>query len=165
MNIFIFMKQFIILLIPIIFTKCFVLNEAGLNINSDIRGSEAKKLVSEAIQTAEINALTIYLANNGMRGGIAPISALIVVNGLLASKLYPYVSKIQDASFYSEGSVYQCTEDIKKKGAISLGLTYSEQPASGLGGPLRDAAILPEFASCELEKTGSLLGIPKVIDL
>jgi small lipoprotein (TIGR04452 family) len=60
MNIFIFMKQFIILLIPIIFTKCLVLNEAGLNINSDIRGSEAKKLVSEAIQTAEINALTIY---------------------------------------------------------------------------------------------------------
>lgn len=159
------MKRILSLLMLSTFYQCFVLNEAGLNINSDIRGSEAKKLVSEAIQTAEINALTIYLANNGMRGGIAPISALIVVNGLLASKLYPYISKVHDASYYTEVSVYQCTEDIKKKGAISLGLTYSEQTASGLGGPLRDAAILPEFASCELEKTGSLLGIPKVIDL
>ncbi len=159
------MKRLISPIFLLLLTNCFVLNEAGLNANNDIRGSEAKKLISTAIRDAEISALNIYLANNGMSGGITAITPLVVINGLLAEKLYPYVSKIEDGSFYTNISVLQCAEDIKSKGAISLGLAYSELPASGLGGPLRDSVLLPEFASCNLEKTGSLLGIPKVIDL
>ena len=158
-------KQFIIYLSIITLSHCFILNEAGLNENNDIRGSDAKKSIAEAIKTAEISALNIYLANNGMNGGITAILALVLVNGLLAEKLYPLVSIIEDGSYYTNISVLQCLEDIKGKGAISLGLSFSELPASGLGGPLRDAILLPEFASCKLEKSASLLGIPKVIDL
>jgi small lipoprotein (TIGR04452 family) len=159
------MKYYLNFLLILTLNHCFVLNEAGLNANNDIRGSEAKKSIAEAIKTAEISALNIYLANNGMSGGISAIASLVVVNGLLAEKLYPFVSKIEDGSYYTPISVLQCVEDIKGKGAISLGLAFSELPSSGLGGPLRDAILLPEFASCEIEKTGSLLGIPKVIDL
>ena len=159
------MKRYLFFLLIISLSNCFVLNEAGMNAFNDINGSESKKLIANAIQTAEVSALNIYLANNGMSGGITAIASLVVVNGLLAQKLYPYVSKIEDGSYYSKISVLQCVEDIKTKGAISLGLSYSELPSSGLGGPLRDAALLPEFASCELEKSESFISVPKVIDL
>jgi small lipoprotein (TIGR04452 family) len=165
MNIFNFMKQFIILLLPFLFTQCFVLNEAGLNINDDIKGKEAKKLISDSISEAEVSALNLWLSQNGMKGGASAIASLVVINGVLAQQLYPYIAKIEDGAYYTSISVLQCTEDIKSKGALSLGLSFSELPVLGLGGPLRDAYLLSEFSSCKLNKTGSLIGVPRVIDL
>ncbi len=159
------MKQFIIFILPFLFTQCFVLNEAGLNINDDIKGKEAKKMISDSILEAEVSALNLWLSQNGMKGGASAIVSLVAINGILAQKLYPYIAKIEDGAYYKSISVLQCSEDIKSKGALSLGLSFSELPVSGLGGPLRDAYLLPEFASCNLKKTGSLIGVPRVIDL
>lgn len=159
------MKNTIFVLLLTLNFQCIILNEAGLSPNGDIKGSLAKKILSDAILEAESSALSLYLSNGGMKGGITAIAPLIAINGFLASKLYPLTSKIEDQSYYSSQSVEKCEEDIKSKGAIVLGLGFSDLPPSGLAGPLRDSALLPEFASCDLKKSGKLISLPGGIQL
>ena len=80
----------------LLFTGCLILEEAGLNPNDDLSGKEAKKQISESIKNAEGQALTFWLAQNGMGGGISSAVPLIAINGYLASFLYPYISRIED---------------------------------------------------------------------
>lgn len=152
-------------LLLIISLKCAILEDAGLNPNDDIKGKEALQILSQAIYEAEALGINYWLSSSGMKGGSGAILPLVLINGILASKLYPYTSTIEPSTYYSRSSVLQCEADIKTKGALYLGLTYDSLPASGIGGPLRDSKILPEFASCNLIKKGSILSIPRVIDL
>lgn len=146
--------QFFLLLF---FSGCMVLNKAGLNPKGDLKGTEAKNEISESIRDAEAQALAFWLAQNGMEGGLGSAAGLIVINGYLASYLYPYVSKIEENSFYNKNSVEQCKDSIETKGALLLGLSYNSLPPSGLGASVRDPVLLESFASCNLKKSGSLI--------
>ena len=61
------MKQFTIFILPFLFTQCFVLNEAGLNINDDIKGKDSNKMISDSILEVEASALNLWLSQNGMK--------------------------------------------------------------------------------------------------
>lgn len=159
------MKFFSICILGLLFSGCLILEEAGINPNDDLSGKEAKKQISESIRNAESQALSFWLAQNGMGGGINSAIPLIAVNGYLASIFYPYISKIEDKSYYKNKSVQDCKEAIETKGALLLGVSYNSLPPAGIAAPARDAYLLENFSACELTKAGSLLSIPKVIDL
>jgi small lipoprotein (TIGR04452 family) len=130
-----------------------------------ISGIEAKERISDAILEAEVTASSFWLSQNGMKGGAGPISPLLLINGFLAKILYPFTSKIADKDSFMESSVLQCESHIRTKGALVLGASLENLAPSGALGSFRDAALLPEFAGCDLEKTGKIITISGVIKL
>lgn len=119
-----------------------------------------KKEISEAIFEAETTASAYWLSQSGMKGGQGPISPLLIINGFLTKILYPYVSEIKDNDSFMESSVLQCESDIRSKGALVLGSIYDS--LTTVGGVARDALLLPEFASCDLENTGKIITIEPI---
>ncbi|MCG6162154.1 TIGR04452 family lipoprotein, partial [Leptospira bandrabouensis] len=85
---------------------------------------------------------------------------LLIINGFLAKILYSYISKIEDKESFLESSVLQCESDIRTKGALVLGSIYDGLTTAG--GVIRDAYLLPEFASCDLKKTGKIITIEPI---
>ncbi|PJZ47039.1 TIGR04452 family lipoprotein [Leptospira brenneri] len=155
------MKQiFISILFFIFLTNCMLTEGIGIPTYGAIKGSEAKKRISDAIFEAESTASAFWLAQSGMKGGQGPISPLLLINGFLTKALYSYVSKIEDSESFMESSVLQCESDIRTKGALVLGSIYDG--LTTVGGVARDALLLPEFASCDLEKTGKIITIEPV---
>ncbi len=147
------------------FSSCMITEGIGIPTYGAITGSEAKVRISDAILEAEVSASSFWLSQNGMKAGSGPISPLLFINGFLAKALYPFTSKVSDKDSYIETSVSQCELDIRTKGALILGSVLENLPPSGALGSARDAALLPAFANCDLEKTGKIITIDGVIKL
>ncbi|TGK81722.1 TIGR04452 family lipoprotein [Leptospira noumeaensis] len=155
------MKQiFLSILFFVFLTNCVVTEGIGIPTYGAIKGSEAKKRISDAVFEAESTASGYWLAQTGMKGGQGPISPLLLINGFLTKAVYSYLADIQDGQSYMESSVLQCESDIRTKGALVLGSVYDS--LTTVGGVVRDALLLPEFASCDLEKTGKIITIEPV---
>ncbi|EOQ95637.1 hypothetical protein LEP1GSC195_3476 [Leptospira wolbachii serovar Codice str. CDC] len=155
------MKQiFLSILFFVFLTNCMLTEGIGIPTYGAIRGTEAKKRISEAIFEAETTASAYWLSQSGMKGGQGPISPLLIINGFLTKILYPYVSEIKDNDSFMESSVLQCESDIRSKGALVLGSIYDS--LTTVGGVARDALLLPEFASCDLENTGKIITIEPI---
>ncbi|MBM9548735.1 TIGR04452 family lipoprotein [Leptospira sp. 201903074] len=155
------MKQiFLSILFFVFLTNCMLTEGIGIPTYGAIKGSEAKKRISDAIFEAESTASSFWLAQSGMKGGQGPISPLLIINGFLARILYSYVTEIEDNESFMESSVLQCESDIRTKGALVLGSVYDG--LTTVGGVTRDAILLPEFASCDLEKTGKIITIEPI---
>ncbi|XDD46330.1 TIGR04452 family lipoprotein [Leptospira sp. WS39.C2] len=155
------MKQIILSILFFVFlTNCMLTEGIGIPTYGAVKGSEAKKRISDAIFEAETTASSFWLAQSGMKGGQGPISPLLLVNGLLAKILYGFISEIEDNQSFMESSVLQCESDIRTKGALVLGSAYDSLTTAG--GVIRDAYLLPEFASCDLEKTGKIITIEPI---
>ncbi|MCW7468978.1 TIGR04452 family lipoprotein [Leptospira kanakyensis] len=155
------MKQiFLSILFFVFLTNCVVTEGIGIPTYGAIKGSEAKKRISDAVFEAESTASGYWLAQSGMKGGQGPISPLLLINGFLTKAVYSYLADIEDDQSYMESSVLQCESDIRTKGALVLGNVYDS--LTTVGGVVRDALLLPEFASCDLEKTGKIITIEPV---
>ncbi|TGK50190.1 TIGR04452 family lipoprotein [Leptospira kanakyensis] len=155
------MKQiFLSILFFVFLTNCVVTEGIGIPTYGAIKGSEAKKRISDAVFEAESTASGYWLAQSGMKGGQGPISPLLLINGFLTKTVYSYLADIEDDQSYMESSVLQCESDIRTKGALVLGSVYDS--LTTVGGVVRDALLLPEFASCDLEKTGKIITIEPV---
>ncbi|TGM30452.1 TIGR04452 family lipoprotein [Leptospira selangorensis] len=155
------MRQiFLSILFLFVFTNCILTEGIGIPTYGAIKGSEAKKRISDAILEAESTASAFWLAQSGMKGGQGPISPLLLINGYLAKIIYSFVSNIDDNESYMESSVLQCESDIRTKGALVLGSIYDG--LTTVGGVARDALLLPEFASCDLDKTGKIITIEPI---
>ncbi|TGL86753.1 TIGR04452 family lipoprotein [Leptospira congkakensis] len=155
------MRQiFLSILFFVFLTNCMLTEGIGIPTYGAVKGSEAKKRISEAIFEAESTASSFWLAQTGMKGGQGPISPLLLVNGLLAKIIYSYLSNIEDNESFMESSVLQCESDIRTKGALVLGSVYDG--LTTVGGVTRDGLLLPEFASCDLEKTGKIITIEPI---
>ncbi|MCW7460892.1 TIGR04452 family lipoprotein [Leptospira limi] len=155
------MKQIILSILFFVFlTNCMLTEGIGIPTYGAVKGSEAKKRISDAIFEAESTATSFWLSQSGMKGGQGPISPLLIINGFLAKILYSYISKIEDKESFMESSVLQCESDIRTKGALVLGSIYDGLTTTG--GVIRDAYLLPEFASCDLEKTGKIITIEPI---
>ncbi|EMY62962.1 TIGR04452 family lipoprotein [Leptospira terpstrae] len=151
---------FLSILFFVFLTNCMLTEGIGIPTYGAIKGSEAKKRISDAIFEAESTASSFWLAQSGMKGGQGPISPLLIINGFLAKILYSYIATIEDQDSFMESSVLQCESDIKTKGALVLGSIYDG--LTTVGGGTRDAILLPEFASCDLEKTGKIITIEPI---
>lgn len=155
------MKQvFLAILFFVFLTNCMLTEGIGIPTYGAIRGSEAKKRISEVIFEAETTASAFWLSQSGMKGGQGPISPLLIINGFLTQILYSYVSEVNDNDSYMETSVLKCESDIRTKGALVLGSVYDS--LTTVGGVARDASLLPEFASCDLENTGKIITIEPI---
>ncbi|TGL51694.1 TIGR04452 family lipoprotein [Leptospira kemamanensis] len=155
------MKQIILSILFLSFiTNCMITEGIGIQTYGAVKGSEAKKRISEAIQEAEATASAFWLAQSGMKGGQGPISPLLLINGFLAKALFSFTSKIEDNEQFMESSVLQCESDIRTKGAVILGSVYDG--LTTVGGVARDALLLPEFASCDLENTGKIITLEPI---
>lgn len=143
---------------------CALLDRAA-DMETSVKGSDAKKRISESISQAEVTATSLWISQNGMKGGGSAILPLLVINGVLAQTLYPAISSISDSEYYREFSVAQCESDIETKGALALGLAYESLAPSGSLGPLRDSALLSALSSCQLEKSPKILDLSKDIKL
>lgn len=155
------MKQmFLAILFFVFLTNCMLTEGIGIPTYGAIKGSEAKKRISDAIFEAESTASAFWLAQSGMKGGQGPISPLLLINGVLAKILYSYIADIEDNESFMESSVLQCESDIRTKGALVLGSVYDGLTTAG--GVTRDAILLPEFASCDLENTGKIITIEPI---
>ncbi|TGM55923.1 TIGR04452 family lipoprotein [Leptospira biflexa] len=155
------MKQIILsILFFVLLTNCMLTEGLGIPTYGAVKGSEAKERISDAILVAEGTASSFWLAQSGMKGGQGPISPLLLVNGFLAKILYTFVSTIEDNDSFLESSVLQCESDIQTKGALVLGSVYDG--LTTVGGVTRDALLLLEFASCDLEKTGKIITIEPI---
>jgi small lipoprotein (TIGR04452 family) len=146
------------------FLNCAVIDRLG-DTGTSVKGSEAKQRIADSILQAEVTATSFWLSQSGMRGGATAISPLLIINGVLARLLYPYISAISDSDFFEEKSVAQCESDILTKGALSLGSAYESLAPAGALGPVRDAALLTQLESCNLTKSAQLINIPGVIKL
>ncbi|TGL55897.1 TIGR04452 family lipoprotein [Leptospira ognonensis] len=144
--------------------QCALLDPAA-DMETSVKGSDAKKRISASISQAEVTATSLWISQNGMQGGGSAILPLLVINGILAQILYPVVSSISDSEYYREFSVAQCESDIETKGALALGLAYESLAPAGSLGPLRDAALLSALSSCHLEKSPKILDLSKNIKL
>ncbi|MGV3664871.1 MAG: TIGR04452 family lipoprotein [Leptospira bouyouniensis] len=155
------MKQFILsILFFVLLTNCMLTEGIGIPTYGAVKGSEAKERISDAILEAEATATSFWLAQSGMKGGQGPISPLLLVNGYLAKIMYGFLSEIDDNESFMESSVLQCESDIRTKGALVLGSIYDS--LTTVGGVARDALLLPEFASCDLDKTGKIITIEPI---
>ncbi|MCW7491389.1 TIGR04452 family lipoprotein [Leptospira sp. 2 VSF19] len=155
------MKQiFLSILFFVFLTNCMLTEAIGIPTYGAVKGSEAKKRISDAIFEAESTASSFWLAQSGMKGGQGPISPLLLINGFLAKFIYSYLAEIDDEEFFMEESVLQCETDIRTKGALVLGATYDS--LTNVGGVTRDALLLPEFASCDLENTGKIITLEPI---
>ncbi|MCG6150830.1 TIGR04452 family lipoprotein [Leptospira bandrabouensis] len=155
------MRQiFLAILFFVFLTNCMFTEAIGIPTYGAVKGSEAKKRISEAIFEAESTASSFWLSQSGMKGGQGPISPLLLINGFLAKILYSYLSDIDDEEFFMEHSVLQCESDIRTKGALVLGAVYDS--LTNVGGVARDALLLPEFASCDLENTGKVITLEPI---
>ncbi|MDF3820727.1 TIGR04452 family lipoprotein [Leptospira sp. 96542] len=160
------MRRFILsILFFSYFANCMLTETLGLPTYGAIKGDEAKTRISDAILEAEATASAFWLSQNGMGGGVGPISPLLLINGFLAKVLYPFTTKIQDNDHFMESSVLQCESDIRTKGALTLGVTMSGLAPSGSLGSGRDASLLPDFASCDLVKTGKIITMEGILKL
>ncbi|MCU0824716.1 MAG: TIGR04452 family lipoprotein [Leptospira sp.] len=147
------------------FSSCMLTEGIGIPTYGAITGKEAKERISDAILDAEVSASSFWLSQNGMKAGSGPIGPLLLINGFLAKILYPFTSKIADQDSFMESSVLQCESDIRTKGAVTLGAVYENLAPFGALGSFRDAALLPEFANCDLEKTGKIITISGVLKI
>ncbi|TGL15312.1 TIGR04452 family lipoprotein [Leptospira meyeri] len=155
------MRQIILSILFFVFlTNCMLTEGLGIPTYGAIKGSEAKKRIADAIFEAESTASSFWLAQSGMKGGQGPISPLLIINGFLARILYPYISEIEDNDSFMESSVLQCESDIRTKGALVLGSVYDG--LTTVGGVTRDALLLPEFASCDLDRTGKIITLEPI---
>ncbi|TGL39157.1 TIGR04452 family lipoprotein [Leptospira perdikensis] len=155
------MKQIYLSILFFVFlTNCMLTEGIGIPTYGAIKGAEAKKRISNAILEAESTASAFWLAQSGMKGGQGPISPLLLINGVLAKILYSYLAEIEDNESFMESSVLQCESDIRTKGALILGSTYDGLTTTG--GVIRDAILLPEFASCDLVNTGKIITIEPI---
>ncbi len=155
------MKQiFLSSLFFVFLTNCMLTEGIGIPTYDAVKGSEAKKRISEAVFEAESTASGYWLSQSGMKGGQGPISPLLLINGVLTKAVYSYLSDIDENQSYMESSVLQCESDIRTKGALVLGSIY--EGLTTVGGVARDALLIPEFASCDLEKTGKIITIEPV---
>lgn len=153
-------KFFLSILFFVFLTNCMLTEAIGIPTYGAVKGSEAKKRISEAIFEAESTASSFWLAQSGMKGGQGPISPLLLINGFLTKILYSYLAEINDEEFFMEDSVLQCESDIRTKGALALGAAYDS--LTNVGGVARDALLLPEFASCDLENTGKIITLEPI---
>ncbi|MCT8334347.1 TIGR04452 family lipoprotein [Leptospira sp. 85282-16] len=153
-------KIFLSILFFVFLTNCMLTEAIGIPTYGAVKGSEAKKRISEAIFEAESTASSFWLAQSGMKGGQGPISPLLLINGFLTKILYSYLAEINDEEFFMEDSVLQCESDIRTKGALALGAAYDS--LTNVGGVARDALLLPEFASCDLENTGKIITLEPI---
>ncbi|MCG9874824.1 MAG: TIGR04452 family lipoprotein [Leptospiraceae bacterium] len=153
------------LILLLLLNSCILTEGLGIPTYGSLKGDVAKTRISDAILEAEGTASAFWLSTNGMSGGVGPISPLLLINGVLAKILYPFTSSISDNDYFMESSVEQCESDIRTKGALYLGASYNLLAPSGVLGPLRDASLLPEFASCDLERTGKILTIDDALKL
>ncbi|MCG6140183.1 TIGR04452 family lipoprotein [Leptospira mtsangambouensis] len=155
------MRQIILSILFFVFlTNCMLTEAIGIPTYGAIKGSEAKTRISEAIFEAESTASSFWLAQSGMKGGQGPISPLLLINGFLAKILYSYVANVEDEEYFMESSVLQCESDIRTKGALALGVIYDG--LTTVGGVARDALLLPEFASCDLNRTGKIITLEPI---
>ncbi|GBF48542.1 lipoprotein [Leptospira ryugenii] len=159
------MNRIILLVLLLSLQNCALTEGLGLQTYGAIPGSTAKSRISDAILEAEATATAAWLNANGMTAGTGPILPLILINGVLAKLLYPFTTKISDKDYFMESSVEQCESDIRTRGALVLGASYTNLAPSGAVGSARDAALLPQFASCDLEKTGKVITIDGLIKL
>lgn len=150
----------------LILQNCMVLEEAGVNGLDSVKGKEAKEAISEATFVAVTTGQLLWLAQNGMQAGIREVGILTVLNGFLASFLQPILSPIPDDEVYTQKSLDECTKTIRGRAAFLYGAFLDSLPPGGaVVGSIRDGIIIPEIASCELEKTGNLLHIEPLINL
>ncbi|MCW7488228.1 TIGR04452 family lipoprotein [Leptospira meyeri] len=155
------MRQIILSILFFMFlTNCMLTETIGIPTYGAVKGSEAKKRISDAIFEAESTASSFWLAQSGMKGGQGPISPLLLINGFLAKILYSYITKIEDEEYFMESSVLQCESDIRTKGALALGVIYDG--LTTVGGASRNALLLPEFASCDLDRTGKIITLEPI---
>ncbi len=157
-------RFYVLTIILVGFCQCALVDRA-VDTNTSVKGSDAKKRIADSILIAEATATSNWLSQNGMKGGGGPILPLLVINGILAQTLYPFVSSISDSEYYREFSVAQCESDIETKGALALGLAYEALAPSGALGPMRDAALLTSLESCKLEKSPKILDLSKDLKL
>ncbi|XDD42644.1 TIGR04452 family lipoprotein [Leptospira sp. WS60.C2] len=153
-------QMFLSILFLFLFTNCMLTEGIGIPTYGAVKGSDAKKRISDAILEAEGTATAFWLAQSGMKGGQGPISPLLLINGYLAKILYSFLSDIDDDESFMESSVLQCESDIRTKGALVLGAVYDG--LTTVGGVARDALLLPEFAACDLDKTGKIITIEPI---
>lgn len=156
-------RMILSLFIVFTLTSCILTEGLGISTYGSVKGDAVKTRISDAVLEAEATASAYWLSSSGMAGGVGPISPLLLINGLLAKILFPFTSSISDKDYFMESSVEQCESDIRTKGALVLGASLSNLAPSGLAGPARDAALLPEFASCDLERTGKVVTIDGVL--
>ncbi len=160
-----YLKIITIICISSSLMQCALTEGLGVPTYGAYSGKEAKEKIGNAILEAESLASAYWLSQSGMRGGLGPIAPLLVVNGLLAQALFPFVFSIKDSAQYKMESVDKCAEDIKTKGAIALGSGYETLPPGGITGIIRDASLLPQLAGCELEETSDLINLPGGLEL
>jgi small lipoprotein (TIGR04452 family) len=154
------------ILILFLMHNCMVLEEVGIPTRDSVSGKEAKEAIAEATFEAVTTGQLLWLAQKGMQAGIREVGFLTVINGFLASFLQPILSPIPDNELYTQRSLNECTKTIRGRAAFLYGAYLDSLPPGGaITASIRDGLIIPELASCKLEKTGNLLHIEPVINL
>lgn len=159
--------RFILMGVLIGFFHSCMLTEDTLGIPSyqSVSGKKAKEEIGKATTEAVITGQLYWLARNGMQAGVGIAAPLTAINGFLVAFLQPLFSSIPNDQFYTEISLQECLNDIRGKGAFLYGLFLdSLPPGNAITASIRDGVIIPELASCDLDKRGKIIYIPPILN-